>query len=51
MQEPGKETLHGRDGEAFGKEDGGKERGTPRFGRNQFLEVGIARRNFVVHGE
>ena len=34
VQGPGKETLHGRDGEAFGQEDGRKERGTPGLGRN-----------------
>ena len=51
MPGPGKETLHGREGEGLGQEDGGKERGTPGLGRNYHLEIGFARRNFVVPAE
>jgi hypothetical protein len=51
MQGPGKETLHGRDGEAFDQEDGGEERGTSGLGRNQRLAFGFPRRDFVVQAE
>ncbi|MGD0010349.1 MAG: hypothetical protein ABSE93_17605 [Terriglobia bacterium] len=34
MHGPGKETLHARDGEGFGQEDGEKERGTLGLGQN-----------------